>query len=117
MKLHRSLSPISSSLLFLLVTVFLACPLMAAQYEEDVSAENYQYAKGIVNSVSLDEQTVAIKQKKGPTIVLSIDKDTLFEGFYRLEELKPRDTIKFWYQPGPKGNRALKLLKPLELGC
>ena len=117
MKLHSPLSPISSSLLFLLALVFLACPLMAAQYEEDVSAENYQFAKGIINSVSLDEQTITIKQKKGRPIVLSIDKDTLFEGFYKLEELKPRDTIKLWYQPGPKENRALKILKPLELGC
>ncbi len=90
---------------------------MGAQYEEDASAENYQFAKGIINSVSLDKQTLTIKQRKGPTIVLFIDRDTLFEGFYKLDELKPRDTIKLWYQPGPKKNRALKILKPLELGC
>ncbi len=117
MKLHRSLSPTSSSLLFLLVIVFLAYPLMGAQYEEDVSAENYHFAKGIIQSVSPDDQTVTIKLKKGPTIVLTIGKDTIFEGFYKLEELKPRDTIKLWYQPGPQEKRALKILKPLELGC
>ncbi len=117
MKLHRFPRLISSCLLFLLAILCLTDPLMAAQFEEDVSTENHMFIKGIVRSISLDTQTITIKVKKGPTTVLAINKDTLFEGFYKLEELKPRDTIKVWYQPGPQENRALKLLKPLALGC
>ena len=117
MKLLRSPRPISNWLLGPLVLLFFTSPLLSAQYEEGISTENSLYATGMIRSISLDNQTVTIKQKKGPAIVLSIDKNTLFEGFYKLQELKPRGTIKVWYQPGPQENMALKILKPLELGC
>lgn len=117
MKLHRFPCLIASCLLFLLGILCLSTPLKAGQFEEDVSSENYLFAKGIIRSISLDTQTITIKVKKGPPIVLLISQDTLFEGFYKLEELQPRDTIKVWYQPGPQENKVLKLLKPLALGC
>jgi hypothetical protein len=104
-------------LLSLLALIFYAGPLLGAQYEEDVSTKEYLFVKAIINSVSLEEQTVKIKVKKGPTIVLVIDKNTIFEGFYKLQELKARETVKVWYQPKPPTNRALKILKPLDLGC
>ena len=117
MKHLRYPGPISSCLLGLLVLLLSASPLLSAQYEEGISTKDYLYAVGMIHSVSLDDQTITIKQKKGPTMVLSIGKDTLFEGFYKLQELKPRETIKVWYQPGSPQNMAMKILKPLELGC
>ncbi len=73
--------------------------------------------QGIIRSVSPDEQTMTIKQKKGPTISVIIDENTVFEGFYKLTELKRRQKIKVWYKPEKDNNKALKILKPLELGC
>jgi hypothetical protein len=95
----------------------MATTLHGAQFEEDVSTEDYLFVQGIIRSVSLENQTVTLKQKKGPNISFSVNKDTVFEGFYKLKELKIRQKIKVWYQPGEQGNRALKILKPLELGC
>lgn len=117
MQLHLLPARILSCLVFFLLVCLAAGSLTAAEYQEDVSTEKYLFAKGMIRSVSAAEQTVTIKINKGSNIVLSVDQDTLFEGFYSLDELKPRATIKVWYQPGEPTNRALKILKPLELGC
>jgi hypothetical protein len=103
--------------LFLICLLLFATTLHGAQFEEEVSTEKYLFVKGIIRSVSLEDQTVTLKQKKGPNISFSVDKDTIFEGFYKLTELTIRQKIKVWYQPGEQGNRALKILKPVELGC
>jgi hypothetical protein len=95
----------------------LVSPLHGAQFEEEVSTQEYLFAKGIIRSVSSADQTVTLKQKEGPTITLSIDKDTVFEGFYKLTELEIRQKLKVWYKPKGQDNRALKILKPLKLGC
>ncbi len=94
-----------------------ATSLFADQFEEDVSTEQCLYAKGIIQSISPEELTIVLKQKEGPKIRLSIDRDTIFEGFYELTELKRRQQLKVWYQPGEQENKALKITKPLELGC
>lgn len=117
MKQLRYTKPIYSGFLFLLCWLLLAAPIHGAQYEEDVSSQDYMFVKGIIDSVSIEDQTLTVKQKKGPTISVSIDMDTIFEGFYKLKELKARQKIKIWYQPNEQPNRALKILKPLELGC
>jgi hypothetical protein len=103
--------------LFLLCLLLFAPTLHGAQFEEEVSTEECLFVKGIIRSVSIENQTVTLKQKKGPNISFSVDQDTVFEGFYELTELKIRQNIKVWYQPNKQGNRALKILKPLKLGC
>lgn len=117
MQLYAAPGRIFTCLVFFLLVWFAAGSSSAAEYQEDVSNENYLFAKGIIHSVSVAKQTVTIKIKKGPTIVLSIVQDTILEGFYKLDELKIRESIKVWYQPGEPTNRALKIIKPLELGC
>jgi len=94
-----------------------AAPLFGAQYDEEMSTEEYLFVKGIVKSVSVDDQTLTLKQNKGPAISFFLDEDTLLEGFYHLSDLKPRQKIKVWYLPKEPKNKALKILKPLELGC
>jgi hypothetical protein len=106
-----------SSLLFLPCWLLFAALLHGAQFDEEVSTQDYLFVKGIIRSVSPEDQTLTLKQKKGPNISFSIDKDTVFEGFYKLTELKRRQKIKVWYRPQQTKNRALKILKPLELGC
>ncbi len=91
--------------------------LYGAELEEEVSTNDYLFVQGIVSSVSPEKQTITVKQRKGPKISFSIDKDTVFEGFYKLTELKQRQKIKVWYQPKEQENKALKILKPLDLGC
>ncbi len=117
MKLLQYTKPIYSCLLFFLCWLLLAAPVYGAQFEEDVSSPDYLFISGIVKSVSPEKLSLTIKQKKGPNITLSIDGDTILEGFYKLSELEPRQKIKVWYQPDKKENKALKILKPLKLGC
>lgn len=117
MLLHRYSKPLNLCCFLLLCWSLLAAPLYGAQFEEDVSTGEYLFAKGIIRSVSSEDQTVTLKLKEGSTITLSIDKNTVFEGFYKLTELKIRQKLKVWYQPNGQENRALKILKPLELGC
>jgi len=106
-----------SSFFFLFCILVLASPVQAAQFEEEVSTDEYLFVKGMVQSISLDEQKITLKQKNGDRISFTIDKDALFEGFYKLTELQPRQNIKVWYQPKGQENKALKILKPLDLGC
>jgi hypothetical protein len=117
MKILRYTKPIYSNFLFLLCWLLLAAPVYGAQFEEEVSSQEYLFVKGIIHSVSIEDQTLTIKPHKSPTISVSIDKDTVFEGFYKLTELKVRENIKVWYQPKEQENKALKILKPLKLGC
>ncbi len=118
MNLHKWTRLIFSCFLFLLCWMLLAIPVVyGVQFEEEVSTQDYLFAKGIIKSISIDEQTITLKQKEGPNISISIDKDTVFEGFYKLSELKIRQKMKIWYQPMEEENKALKILKPLELGC
>ncbi len=92
-------------------------PVYGTQFEEGVSTEEYLFVKGIIRLVSVEDRTVKIKQKTGVTITFSTSEETILEGFYKLKELQPRQKIKVWYRPGESENRALKILKPLELGC
>ena len=97
--------------------LFFASSLLAKQYEEGVSSQEYLFVKGMVRSVSLTDQSLTIQQKKGPNITVLITPETELEGFYKLEDLELRKTIKAWYRPEENGNRALKIEKPLETGC
>ena len=117
MQAYGAFGRIFTCLILFLLVWFAAGSPSAAEYQEDVSTERYLFAKAIVHSVSVVEQTVTIKIKKGPTIILSIDQETILEGFYKLDELKIRESIKVWYQPSEPTSRALKIVKPLELGC
>ena len=118
MNLYKCTRLISSCFLFLLCWTLLATSVVyGIQFEEEVSTQDYLFAKGIIKSISIEDQTIILKQKAGPNISISIDEDTVFEGFYKLSELKIRQKIKIWYQPVKEENKALKILKPLDLGC
>ncbi len=102
---------------FLFCILLFAAPVHGAQFEEEISTDEYLFVKGMVQSISVDEQKITLKQKNGEKISFTIGEDALFEGFYKLTELQLRQKIKVWYKPNGQGNKALKILKPLELGC
>lgn len=108
---------VATSFFLLVFLLLFSAPLYGAEFKEEVSTEGHLFIKGIVRSVSPEDLTVKIKQKKGGSITVSIDRDTTLEGFYKLEELKPRQKVKVWYRPDQSKNTALKILRPLELGC
>jgi hypothetical protein len=117
MKLPSSCRPLPGCILAFFCLLLFSAPLQGAQFEENVSTDDYLFVEGILRSVSPKEQTITIKQKKQPSISFSIDENTIFEGFSELTELQLRQKIKIWYHPEQENNRALKILKPLELGC
>lgn len=92
-------------------------PLSAALYEEEVSTGEYLYLKGMVRTVSAADKSLTIEQMKGPRVTIRVTPATEFEGARRLEELKARQVIKVWYQPGPDGNLGLKIKRLPDLGC
>lgn len=117
MKVLSSAITACSRFFFLFGILLLAVPAHGAQFEEEVSTDEYLFVKGMVQSISVEEQKLTLKQKNGEKISISIGEDTLFEGFYKITELQLRQKIKVWYQPKGEENKALKILKPLELGC
>lgn len=103
------------SILILLSIV--AAPLNAAEYEEETSNQEYLFVKGMVSEVSDDHQTIKIRQHKKPGITVYLSPETITEGFKKVEELQIRQTIKVWYIPDEGGNKALKIVKPIDIGC
>jgi hypothetical protein len=95
----------------------LSAPLLAGQYEEEVSTTEYLFVKGMIRTVSLTDQSITLQQKKGPVLTISINPETEFEGVRKLEELQIRQVIKLWYRPEHDGNSALKIVKLPDTGC
>lgn len=105
-------------LLFMLLSLFLAqTPIFAEEYQEDVSNKDYLYVKGLVRSISPEQGLLTITPRDGHNITVILDSKTEFKGFFKLEELKIRQSVKVWYRPEKDRNIALKILKPMELGC
>ena len=106
-------------LLFFFLLLFLArTPVFAEEYQEDVSNKDYLFAKGLVRNISPEQSSLTISPKiGGHRITFIIDSKTEFQGFYKLSELKPKQSVKVWYRKENDRNIVLKILKPMELGC
>ncbi len=116
----NSLSLLIQKRIFPAIILFLSMlpvPLLAAQYIEEVSTQEFLFAKGRLRDVSLANQTITIQQKDGPRITVLVNAETEFKGFEKLGDLQGNNVIKIWYRQGQPGNIGLKILKPLELGC
>jgi hypothetical protein len=111
---------INSLWIHLFLSIFLLTSssfLFAAQLEEEVSTQEYLFVKGIVHSVSLQEQSVTVKALKGPQIKILLEQQTELDGFKKVVDLQPNEKVKIWYRPTPYGNVGLKILRLPELGC
>jgi hypothetical protein len=91
--------------------------LFASQYEEGVSSQEYLFVKGIIQSVSPQEQSITVKALKGPRIKILMQQQTEMDGFVKIEDLQPNENVKIWYRPDQHGNIGLKIVKLPELGC
>ena len=77
------------------------------------------HADGAEATLLVEDQTLTLKQNKGPKLVFTLDEGTILEGFYQLSELKPRQKIKVWYRPDGKENvieGIFENLKAVNLG-
>lgn len=117
MKTFSRPRPIAACLLFLGFLLMLSGPLPAAQFDEDVSSQDSLYISGMINTVSPENRSITIKQKKGPRVTVGVNSETEFSGVKKFEDLKTSQMIKLWYRPEQGGNTALKIVKLPDLGC
>lgn len=115
--MHKTVSLLSQVMLLLVTLVLTALPVSAGSEEQGMSSADTIFVKGLVRSVTAADNTLTIRPNKGQRITVTVDPLTEFKGFYKLEELQKRQIIEVWYRPGPSGNMAIKIVRPLELGC
>ena len=110
-------TPVRLSSVILAFSLMLSVSLFAAQYEEDVSTQEYLFIQGLVRNISVEAQSLTVQQKNGPEVTIVMDSKTEFEGVRNLAELHARQAVKIWYRPDPDGNKGLKIVKPPDVGC
>ena len=92
-------------------------PLRAGETLEEVSTEDTLYVRGLVSKVYLDKMQISVRPPKGKSIRITIDPDTALEGVSLIDEFKKEQQVKVWYSRDEKNNRAIKIIKMMELGC
>ena len=108
---------LKSVLLMSLLIVFWAAPLWAGDNLEEVSTENTLYVRGLVSKVYLEKMQISVRPPKGKSIRISIDPDTTLEGVSMIDEFEKEQQVKVWYSLDEDKNRAIKIIKMMELGC
>lgn len=96
---------------------FMVVPVLANDTLEEVSTEDKLYVRGLVSKVYLDKMQISVRPPKGKSIRISIDPDTILEGVSQIDEFKKEQQVKIWYSPDEGNNRAIKVIKMMELGC
>ena len=96
---------------------FMALPILANETLEEVSTEDTLYVRGLVSKVYLDKMQISVRPPKGKSIRISIDPDTILEGVSQIDEFAKEQQVKVWYSVDEDNNRAIKIIKMLELGC
>lgn len=91
--------------------------LRAAETLEEVSTEDTLYIRGMVSKVYLDKMQISVRPPKGKSIRITIDPDTILEGVSLIDEFKKEQQVKVWYSLDEDSNRAIKIVKMMDLGC
>jgi hypothetical protein len=91
--------------------------LRAAETLEEVSTEDTLYIRGLVSKVYLDKMQISVRPPKGKSIRITIDPDTILEGVSLIDEFKKEQQVKVWYSLDEDSNRAIKIVKMMDLGC
>ena len=115
MKMIRTvlkLALLLSSLLWFMVE-----PILANENLEEVSTEETLYVRGLVSKVYLDKMQISVRPPKGKSLRVTIDPDTILEGVSQIDEFEKEQQVKIWYSPDEGNNRAIKIIKMMELGC
>lgn len=96
---------------------FGAISLWAGETLEEVSTEDTLYVRGLVSKVYLDKMQISVRPPKGKSIRITIDPETILEGVSLIDEFKKEQQVKVWYSLDEESNRAIKIIKMMELGC
>ena len=92
-------------------------PSWADEALEEVSTEDTLYVRGLVSKVYLDKMQISVRPPKRKSIRITIDPDTVLEGVSLIDEFKKEQQVKVWYSTDEDSNRAIKVIKMMELGC
>jgi hypothetical protein len=106
--------------LVLLMSIFLlvgAGPALTVETLEEVSTEDTLYVRGLVSKVYLDKMQISVRPPKNKSIRITIDPDTILEGVSQIDEFQKEQQVKVWYSVEEGNNRAIKIIKMIELGC
>jgi hypothetical protein len=105
-------------LVFFLVTGLCLPPVaLSADSSDQIDDSSKELSvKGHIRSVSVSDQTFILKKVKGK-MRLTLDPQTVFEGFSKLKDLKPEDLVRVWYRLDATRNIAVKIAKLPDLGC
>lgn len=114
----RSYRPIIGLLTFALLLIFFEASFATAEGSAPERViEGTPVLQGIIRRVSVEEQIITVKVRKGGKISILISPWTKFIGASSLTELKRGRWVKVWYSPVGGKYRALKLELLPELGC
>jgi hypothetical protein len=117
MNLPSLFVPQRISLAIILFSLLFSVSLFAAPYTEEISTQEYLFAKGMLRDVSPAMHSITIQQNNGPRLTVLVNAETEFKGFKKLEDLQSSQNVKIWYRQDQSGNIGLKILRPPELGC
>ncbi|MCG6929647.1 MAG: hypothetical protein LJE64_03750 [Desulfofustis sp.] len=104
-------------LLATLLIIFSTVPVTADEFPEDQSNPDMIYLRGLVSKVSTDDMQISVKPPTGKSVRISIDPDTILEGVDNFGGFEKEQQVKVWYKEENGLNRALKIIKMMELGC
>jgi hypothetical protein len=104
-------------LLAALLIIFSTVPVTADEFPEDQSNPDMIYLRGLVSKVSTDDMQISVKPPTGKSVRISIDPDTILEGVDNFGGFEKEQQVKVWYKEENGLNRALKIIKMMELGC
>jgi hypothetical protein len=110
----------TTALLFALslLLIFSHAALLAAEDSfEEMSMEDRLFVRGLISNVYPEKMQISIRPAKGDLVRVLIDSDTILEGLSRIDELEKEQQVKVWYAPDEDKNRAIKIIKMMELGC
>lgn len=115
--LKKTVSILGIALLITVCPLFTLPPGHANSLFEEVSTDSIMFVRGLISSGYDENMQIAVRPLKGKRVVISIGPDTLLEGASRLDELEKKQQVKVWYSIENDGNRALKIIKMMDLGC
>lgn len=102
----------------MIVLIPLNLPLWAADESlEEMSTKEHLFVRGLISRVYPERMMISIRPAKDDLVRVSIDADTVLDGLSRIDELKKEQQVKVWYKPENGENRAIRIVKMMELGC
>ena len=104
-------------LLLLVLPVWAGAQGQSSEVYDEMSTEDRLYVRGLIRSVSVEKMEIAVRPLKGKRIIITLDPDTIMEGFEQIDELKKDQQVKVWYSIDNNINMAVRIKKMMELGC